>query len=100
VQSVNLRVVGTVAVPETAPIDLRAALMPSETVRHQRDVYFGEEFGTVATPILRRVDLDSSPRSGPAIIEEYDTTCVVPPDWTACLDGDGNIILTRGENEQ
>jgi N-methylhydantoinase A len=100
VQSVNLRVVGSVAVREDAPIDLRAALMPSEAATRRRDVYFGRSFGMRDTPILRRVDLDGDPRQGPAIIEEYDTTCVVPPDWGASLDGSGNIILTREETKQ
>jgi N-methylhydantoinase A len=34
------------------------------------------------------------------IVEEYDTTCVVPPDWAATLDPNGNIILTREEDVQ
>ena len=37
----------------------------------------------------------SAPRNGPVIIEEYDSTCVVPPGWQAVLDPAGNIILTR-----
>ena len=50
--------------------------------------------GHKIAPIAMRTVGDGQ-RAGPLIIEEYDATCVVPPDWTAALDGDGNIILTR-----
>jgi N-methylhydantoinase A len=44
------------------------------------------------TPILTRGDL-GTPRDGPAIIEEYDATCVVPPGARAALDRSGNIVM-------
>lgn len=100
VQSVNLRVIGTVEVPGDASIDLRAALQSSEAAGRSRQVYFGTSFGSHDTPILRRIDLSAGVRRGPVIIEEYDTTCVVPPDWAASLDEGGNIILTRQESVQ
>ena len=34
-----------------------------------------------------------TPRAGPVIIEEYDTTCVVPPRAKAALDAYGNIVI-------
>jgi N-methylhydantoinase A len=57
-----------------------------------RQVYFGPERGRLATPILRRRDL-ATPRVGPCIVEEYDATCVVPPDARAHLDAYGNIVI-------
>jgi N-methylhydantoinase A len=57
-----------------------------------REVYFGREHGRLATPILRRADL-ATPRVGPCIVEEYDATCVVPPDAGAHLDDYGNIVI-------
>ena len=56
-----------------------------------RRAYFGDA-GWLETPILRRSDL-AAERSGPMIIEEYDATCVVPPDATASLDSAGNIVI-------
>ena len=44
------------------------------------------------TPIMRRADLVAA-RRGPLIVEEYDSTCVVPPGATASLDFGGNIII-------
>jgi N-methylhydantoinase A len=57
-----------------------------------RDVYFGPERGLRPTPILTRADL-ATPRVGPAIVEEYDATCLVPPDAGARLDAHGNIVI-------
>jgi N-methylhydantoinase A len=48
----------------------------------ERPVYFGPGLGWIGTPVLRRHDLDEKPLKGPAIVEEYDTTIVVPPDAT------------------
>jgi N-methylhydantoinase A len=57
-----------------------------------RRVYFGPQAGWIATPILSRGDL-ATPREGPAVIEEYDATCVVPPGARAGLDAWGNIVM-------
>ena len=57
-----------------------------------RPAYFGPVHGWVESPILRRSDL-STPRAGPLIIEEYDATCVVPPQARASLDPGGNIVI-------
>ena len=61
-----------------------------------RQAYFGPAIGWRETPVLWREDL-SIPRNGPCIIEEYSATCVVPPDASASLDGQGNIIINIGE---
>src|SRR5262249_5669209 len=65
--------------------------------RTERPAYFGPRFGTMATPVLRRGHLGASPTAGPLIVEEYDATVVVPPDWTASLDHLGNIRLDARE---
>ena len=44
------------------------------------------------TAVIARTAL-ATPMPGPAIIEEYDCTCLVPPGATASLDGFGNIII-------
>ncbi len=58
-----------------------------------RQAYFGDA-GWLDTPVLRRSDVGTS-CDGPAIVEEYDATCVIPPGWTARLDDYGNILLDR-----
>ena len=32
---------------------------------------------------------------GPALLVEYSSTILVPPDWQARVDGDGNLRLVR-----
>ena len=59
----------------------------------RRDAYFGPEAGLVSTPILTRGELDTSARPGPAVIQEYDSTILVPPGWTMRRDRHGNIVL-------
>jgi N-methylhydantoinase A len=54
-----------------------------------RRAYFGS---WTETPVIRRSDL-KSPKTGPAIVEEYDATCVVPPGARAQLDAGGNIVI-------
>ncbi len=67
--------------------------------RHKRSssrrCYFAD-LGFVTTSILGRRDLSHDPRVGPLIIEEYDSTTVVPPGWIAQLDDHGNIRLQPG----
>lgn len=58
-----------------------------------RKAYFGREHGWLETAIITRAAL-AQPRKGPCIVEEYDTTCVIPPNGTACLDAKSNIIIT------
>ncbi len=58
-----------------------------------RKAYFGDESGWLETPVLSRADLDG-PRRGPLIVEEYDSTCVVPPGARAERDAAGNIVVT------
>jgi N-methylhydantoinase A len=58
-----------------------------------RPAYFGERFGLVATPVIRRRDLSPARRAGPFVIEDYDATTVVPPDFTARRDESWNILI-------
>ncbi len=43
--------------------------------------------------MLRRQQLSGQPLRGPLIVEEYDATAVVSPDWTAHIDERGNIVM-------
>lgn len=55
-----------------------------------RDVFFGD-LGWRSTPVVRRDDVDE--RSGPLIIEEYDTTIVVPPSASVRRDRTGSVRI-------
>ena len=96
VECVTLRLIARVTEdrPERQIAPARAAV--KEPI--PRIVYFGPDHGEVETPVIDRPSL-TYPRNGPMIVEEYDSTCVVPPGWQAELDATGNIVLTR-ENDK
>jgi N-methylhydantoinase A len=58
-----------------------------------RKVYFGAEHGSLDARVLTRTTLAARAADGPLLIEEYDTTVVVPPGWGAAVDTFGNIVL-------
>ena len=57
-----------------------------------RSGYFGRELGTIAMPVRVRSGLRNRSVSGPLVIQEYDTSVVVPPGCSASLDAIGNIL--------
>ena len=92
VEIVNLRLVGTrrpAGIVEPASFDAASRQGPDT----RRGLYFGPATGLVDSPVIGRGRLGAEPRTGPFVIEEYEGTCVVPPDCTARLDGLGNVII-------
>ena len=61
----------------------------------QRDVYFGPNRGWSSVPVVDRNSLAGQSTEGPLIIEEYDSTTVVPAGWTATIDQWTNILLEK-----
>ncbi len=60
----------------------------------QRDIVFDSK--TYATPIVARDHLPAGyEATGPIIVEEQSATTVVPPDWSAHIDEQGNLLLRR-----
>jgi N-methylhydantoinase A len=67
---------------ETSMIDWSRAPMARHAGK-ERQVYFGPRHGTLLTPVIGRGDIGAKGTNGPLIIQEYDSTTVVPPDWKA-----------------
>ena len=67
---------------------------PVEAIHTNRHTYFGNDHGWLDTPVYSRTNLESSPITGPLIIEEYDATIVVPPEATAHVDAANNVRIT------
>lgn len=86
---VAMRLMGRAASPEAYTI--RPA-ETSERVDSTRSAYFGAAWGTIDTPVIGRRSL-SNRIPGPLLIEEYDSTTVVPPFMEAHLDDHFNIIM-------
>ncbi len=92
VECVTLRLIARVT--EDRPERQVASSRVADQEPWPRQVYFGPDHGQLETPVIDRPAL-STPRDGPVILEEYDSTCIVPPDWYAELDSMGNIVLTK-----
>jgi N-methylhydantoinase A/oxoprolinase/acetone carboxylase beta subunit len=43
--------------------------------------------------VVRREDLPTAAEAGPCIIEDYDATTVVPPDYAVRRDQSWNIVI-------
>ena len=94
---VSIRVVATVPMTDgEAPARLQEADASTITDPPIREVYFGPAFGVRPTPVVRRDRLGERGTAGPLIVEEYDSTCVVPPDAKVATDEWQNIIMTFG----
>ena len=58
----------------------------------ERQVYFGQRWGLITTPVMTRTAL-RQPTNGPLLIDEYDSTIVVPPDARVWLDDLGQVVM-------
>ena len=95
VELVSIEIVGR-GLSET-PRAASASLAPDIAIAEpRRSAYFGPKTGWLDAELRNRSDLRTA-RPGPCIIEEIDSTCLVPPGWTARLDAHGNIAITRSE---
>jgi N-methylhydantoinase A len=60
----------------------------------EREVFFGKEHGALTTQIYHRDLFEPGHKiTGPAIVEQLDTTTVVHPEQEATVDEYGNIII-------
>ena len=94
IEVVNLRVTATVPTAKSQFSYLQSPT--SQTLPPNRRCYFGKETGWLEVPVLSREGLGSEAESGPFIVEEYDTTILVPPCCTARRDEWGNIVIEMG----
>jgi N-methylhydantoinase A len=58
-----------------------------------QQAFFDPEHGMMATPLRNRFDVAGA-EHGPIIIEEPDTTILVPPGWSVRRDAFANLVLT------
>ena len=94
-QIVSLKAIGR-GIDEASRVPARASrAMEKIPAVSCRKAYFGPERGWLDTPVRPRSGLTDAPQEGPLIVEEYDTTIVVRPGWSAQLDGWNNVVLER-----
>lgn len=76
------------------PLPAAARPEPDEARVGERSVYFDETAGFVTTPIYRRARLRAGHRvGGPAVIEQMDSTTVIPPGQDALVDAHANLLV-------
>ena len=96
VEIVNARVVvtGIVKKPKFKNIDRGNGEPPIESIIENRRVFFEEVNDYINCKVFRREKLKAGNIiNGPAIIEQYDSTTVIYPRWTAKIDYYGNILM-------
>jgi N-methylhydantoinase A len=71
---------------------------PASAERPMRNVYFPETRGFTPCKVYDRYALKAGDKiAGPAIVEERESTVVIPPDSTALVDEEGNIVVDLTE---
>jgi N-methylhydantoinase A/oxoprolinase/acetone carboxylase beta subunit len=90
-----------VAGPAPEPPPLGPGRVPSHAsgaagaIKGERQVYFPEAGGFTATPVYDRYRLVPGARlSGPAVVEERESTAVVSPGAAASIDPHWNLVIS------
>jgi 5-oxoprolinase (ATP-hydrolysing) len=90
VRALRLAVVGPSPETQATHSDMRS------TPSGSRLAALGAQGELVETPVVDRASLGPEPLSGPLLVDEYDTTVVVPWGWAVSLDEAGSLTLSRG----
>ena len=86
---------GAVATGHPATPRLPDSMAPADAPPMPSRRAWFEGVGFVETRVLNRRELNDTPLPGPLIIQEYDATALIPPDWTASRDSFGCIRVLR-----
>ena len=90
IQIIAVRLVGRVADPgREAGFKPKASAFAAQS---RRRACFGTDCGLIDTPVAARSDLSGTAR-GPLLIDEYDSTIVVPPFMSVRRDEHGNVVM-------
>ncbi len=93
VELVHIRARAVVRTPEAPLVKPRRKRLPAGAVIGERSADFGQAF---PTRVIDRAQLSPGVSFlGPALVEEYSGTSLVPPGWKAEVTGGGHLWLTR-----
>jgi N-methylhydantoinase A len=95
VQVVAVRLIGRAAAPDVTSRPPAEGMLDRTLGSGQRLAYFGPSWGSIETPVVLRSALAPG-MEGPLLVDEYDSTTVVPPGMRAELDELGSIVLRPG----
>jgi N-methylhydantoinase A len=94
VEVLNWRVVSSGPAPDVT-LQLASAESPGEARKGSRKAYFPSAGGFVDTAVFDRYRLETGDRvDGPAIVEERESTVVVPPGARCVVRGDAGLEVT------
>ena len=94
VELVSIKVSARVSKPKEVNLERAES---TSAKRESRMVKFEANSAEVETIVIPgRENISERYILGPVIIEEYDSTIVVPPNWKAEVDESGNLIVSRG----
>jgi N-methylhydantoinase A/oxoprolinase/acetone carboxylase beta subunit/N-methylhydantoinase B/oxoprolinase/acetone carboxylase alpha subunit len=98
VQFVTFRLEATSNVPRASLPELpRATSAAEDAITGTRNVYLPEAGGWTPCPVYDRAQLGHGHTvTGPAIIEQMDSTTLILPDQTAEIDRFGNLLIAEG----
>ena len=98
----NVRVRGIGLMPPLEMPETNPGLeSPGDALRHEGEAWFRVRgsLERVATRYYERAALRAGNRlEGPAIVNQYDSTTVIPPGTTAHIDRFGHIVITTGDS--
>jgi N-methylhydantoinase A len=91
IEVVSYRVRVRAPVPKQSLPKIEITNESPPTPRSNRQITF-DGITLFDAPVYQRTELTGATLHGPAIIEQFDSTTVLPPGWTARLDSFANII--------
>lgn len=99
----NIRVRGIGLMPALEVPEAEAGGSADDALRYERDAWFrvGGELKQVSTRFYDRAALKTGNElEGPAIVNQYDSTTVIPPGLTARIDRFGNVVIAIAVREE
>jgi N-methylhydantoinase A len=94
VELVCLRTRALVRAPLPEPRAVRARPLPASAAATRRTLWIDGEH---EAPVFDRTRLEPGHAfAGPALVEEYSGTTLVPPGWRASVTGGAHLLLERG----
>jgi N-methylhydantoinase A len=93
--SLRLRALAPAGSASLAETSARLARNRRRNEQGSREAFFGPAKGMMKVRVCGRFDIPETRQAGPIIVEEPDTTVVVPPGWSVARDALASLILTR-----
>lgn len=101
IPNVRVRGIGLMPALETPEVE-EGDSSPEAALRHEREAWFRVDgkLERLSTRYYERQSLEAGNRlEGPAIINQYDSTTVIPPGLTAQIDTYGNILINIEQSD-